>query len=235
MRNALLAAVFALGACSASAPGQTADPEFGAKVRAYLVANPEVLEEALNALEARKTAAATAGAAQAIVANRAALVSDARDPVLGRADAPITVVEFFDYRCGYCKAAAPELLALVDAQPDVRVVMKELPILSPVSTVAAKLALAAKDQGKYTAVHRALMTERALDQAAVDRIARANGVDLTRQNAAAVDKHIADVAALAERVRVGGTPAFIIGDQMIAGADMAAVRTAIEAVRRTRS
>ncbi len=233
MRNAVLAAVLALGACSASAPDQgAADPEFGAKVRAYLLTNPEVLEEALAALQVKKETVASASAAQAIAANRAALMSDARDPVLGRADAPITVVEFFDYRCGYCKAAAPEVLALVDAQTDVRFVMKELPILSPVSTTAARLALAAKAQGKYPAVHRALMAERALDETAVARIAEANGVDVTAVDAAALDKHIADVAALAEKIRVSGTPAFIVGDQMIAGADMAAVRTAIAAARR---
>jgi protein-disulfide isomerase len=220
-------AVLALSACTADA----SDDAFGAKVRTYLLEHPEVLEEALLKLQEKKTLAEAEGVGKALVANRKALVADPRDPVIGDPKAPITVVEFFDYRCGYCKAVAPEVLALVQQNKDVRLVLKEMPILSPQSEQAARLALAAAKQGKYPAVHRALMSERALDEAAMTRIAQANGVDMAKADAAAINAHIADVHKLAEALRVTGTPAFIVGDQVIAGADVEALKAAIAAAR----
>lgn len=239
MRRLAILAAAALLASACSQAGAESDAAFGQRVRAYLVSNPEVLEEAFQALEAKRETVATANAAKAIAQNRRALVSDARDPVLGRPDAKITVVEFFDYRCGFCKSAAPEVLALAGSQPDVRFVMKELPILADrdtgqvgVSAVAARVALLAKQQGKYPAVHRALMAERALDGAGVQRIAEANGVNMSRIDDPALGRQLADVHTLAQAIGVDGTPAFIVGDTLIPGADLDALQKAIDAERK---
>ena len=140
-------------------------------MRAYLLEHPEVLEEAIQRLDEKRTAQATADQGKALAANRRALTADPRDPVAVAANGTITVVEFFDYRCGFCKSAAPEVLKLLQTEKDVRLVFKELPILPDangrigVSERAARLALAARSSGKYVAVHRDLMAERALDDA----------------------------------------------------------------------
>lgn len=220
------AALLALAGCQAP----TDDAAFGQKVRAYLLEHPEVLEEAIGRLQAKKAAEAEAGAQKLLASNRPALLQDPRDPVIGDPKAPITVVEFFDYRCGFCKTAAPDVLKLVQENRDVRLVMKEMPILSPASERAARVALAA-GPAKYVAVHTALMSERALDEAAVDRIARANGIALTGLDAPALTDHLGDVRALATQLSVDGTPAFIVGNRMIAGADIDALRAAIAAER----
>lgn len=223
----LAAAALAVAGCQPA----TDDAAFGQKVRAYLLEHPEVLEEAINKLNAKREQTAAAENVKLLAANRKALIEDARDPVIGDPEAPITVVEFFDYRCGYCKAVAPQVLSLVDANKDVRVVMKEMPILSPESELAARLALQAAEAGLYPAVHRALMAERALDEAAVERIAAAHGLTLARDDKEQ-SEHLADVQRLAQALQVNGTPAFVIGDTMVAGADMDAIRQAIEAQRR---
>jgi protein-disulfide isomerase len=205
---------------------------FGERVRAYLLEHPEVLEEAINKLQAQRTAEAAATAKTMLASNTKALLADSRDPVIGDPRAPITVVEFFDYRCGYCKASAPEVLALTEQNRDVRLVMKEMPILSPESEYAARVALVAAKAGKYKPVHRALMAERAVDKANVDRIARANGVDPSGANDPAITSHIEAVHALAGALQINGTPAFVVGDQIVAGADMAALQAAIDAQRK---
>lgn len=234
MALALLGALM-LGTALAGCEGAQNDAAFGQKVRAYLLEHPEVIEEAVNRLNARKEATAAAETGKRLVAYREALAGDARDPVLGARSAPITVVEFFDYRCGYCKASAPEVLALVEQNRDVRLVMKEYPILSPESEYAARVALVAAKQGKYAPVHRALMAERAINKASVDRIAKANGVDVSGANAGDVTEHLTAVQNLAASLQVGGTPAFVVGEQMIPGADMAALQAAIAAERRRTS
>lgn len=230
LRSALLPifAAFSLGACSAA---DASDAAFGEKVRAYLLEHPEVLEEALTKLQETRTVADTAAATKALASNHSALIADARDPVIGNPKAPITVVEFFDYRCGYCKSAAPEVLALAEEFKDVRLVMKEMPILSPESEKAARLALAANTAGKYAEVHRALMAERALDDAAIARIAAANGLTVPSEDSKTT-AYLAEVSKLAETLKIAGTPAFIIGDQMIPGADIAALRAAVEKARK---
>jgi protein-disulfide isomerase len=231
-RPLLLLAAVLLAACSEARGG---DEAFGQRVRAYLLENPEVLEEAIQRLDQKRAQTAAATQSKALVSNRKAVEQDPRDPVVG--NGPITVVEFFDYRCGYCKTAAPAVVDLVRTEPDVRVVFKELPILPDrdgrlgVSERAARLALAAKDTGKYLEVHRDLMAEKALDDAGIARIARKHGLDpvaLARAGQTpAVDDHLSDTQELARSLGVEGTPAFVVGDTMIPGADIAALRAAI--------
>lgn len=227
LRFAPLMMMLALAAC-----GQPqGDAAFGQKVRAYLLENPEVLSEVAAKLDERQQAKAAEAASLALDKNRQALERDPRDYV-ANPKGKITVVEFFDYRCGYCKLATPEVNTLIRDNPDVRFVFKELPILSRDSELAARAALAVKDQpGRYMAVHNALMAGKVVNEAQIDRVVRAAGADpaaVKRQGASAeVDRHLADVRALAEAVGVNGTPAFIVGDTLIAGADMPALKAAI--------
>lgn len=147
MKPTLAAALAALPLLAACQPAD--DAVFGQRVRAYLLEHPEVLEEAIRKLDENRTVQATAAQTKALAANRQALERDPRDPVIGNPNGSVTVVEFFDYRCGYCKSIAPEVLALLDSEKDVRFVFKELPILPDangrigVSERAARLALAA--------------------------------------------------------------------------------------------
>lgn len=235
-RLTALSAVLTFSAAGAAC-SQAADPSFDAKVREYLLRNPEVLEEALTKLEARRQAEQVKAAGQAIAKERQALIADARDPSVGPKDAKVTVVEFSDYRCGYCKLAAPEVVGLIRANPDVRFVFKEFPIFGATSEYAAKAALVAAKSGKYLPVHQAMMAEKSLDQTAVDRILKANGLDPATVRAEAQKpeyaKYFADKHALAERLNIQGTPAFVIGDVLVPGADMEAVKAAIAAAKKS--
>ena len=219
------------------------DEAFGQRVRAYLLQHPEVLEEAIRKLDETRSAQAAATQSQAVTGARAALEKDARDFVFGNPQGPITVVEFFDYRCGFCKTVAPEVLAMVQREGDVRFVFKEFPILPDrdtgrlgVSERAARAALAAKAQGKYLDVHRDLMAERALDDAAIERVARKHGLDpatlAEAGGADVVDQQLTDTHQLAQTIGIEGTPAFIVGGTVIPGADIDALRAAIAAERK---
>jgi protein-disulfide isomerase len=217
----LLVTVLAFSMVSAAgcAEARKGDDAFGAKVKAYLIAHPEVIQEAMEALDAKRQAEETLKAQKSIGAHRAELFEKSGDPSLGAG--PITVVEFFDYRCGYCKAAAPQIPDLVAKHPDIRLVFKEFPILTPISRTAAAAALAAAKQGKYLPVHLGLMAEKALDDVTIDRVLKDKGVDLNRAHADMASPDIKaaleDNRALAQAVGVDGTPGFIVGDKMIGG------------------
>ncbi len=215
---ALLLAALPAAGCSAQTP---ADKAFGERVRAYLLTHPEVLKEALTRLQAKEDADAAATARQAVADHRAAIEHDGRDPVGGNPAGRVTMTEFFDYRCPFCKVAAPQLPAFLKAHPDVRLVYKEFPILSQVSQDSAKLALAAKLQGKYEAVHQAFMKAQTLDEASRDALLRAAGVDVARAKAdaasPAVVKQVEETAALARAAGVDATPTFIVGDKISNG------------------
>lgn len=194
-------------------------------VREYIMANPEIIEEALVELGERQRREEAEAARKAIVDNQDALYRQASDPAIGPDDAEITVVEFFDYRCGYCKRSL-DFVAGLPAKYDgrVRVVFKEYPILSPQSRQAALAALAAKEQGKYFEMHTALMeTDTALGDDDIDKIADSVGVDVAKMRAdmksTAVQQELADMTALARDLGVTGTPAFFIGEEAIQGAN----------------
>ncbi len=214
----LALAALALSATGCSARDAASDKAFGAKVRAYLLEHPEVLQEAMSRLQAKEDATAAAVAQAAISHNRTAIERDARDPATGPAAGKIVVTEFFDYRCPYCKASAPEIPTLLKRHPDVRLVYKEFPILSPESDRAARLALAAAKQGKYEPVHQALMKAAKLDDATMEAILAQAGVDVARARAdaqsAQITAQIADVHALGREIGVTGTPAFVVGEKV---------------------
>ncbi len=203
-------------------------------VRDYIMENPQIIEEALIELGERQRRDEAEAARKAIVDNRDALYNQASDPAIGPDDAEITVVEFFDYRCGYCKRSL-DFVSGLPARHDgkVRVVFKEYPILSPQSRQAALAALAAKKQGKYFEMHAALMeTDTKLDDGDIDEIAREAGVDVDKLRAdmksTAIQQELADSMALARDLGVNGTPAFFIGDEAIQGANTPKITQVIE-------
>ena len=165
---------------------------------------------------------------------------DARDPAFGPANAKVTVIEFFDFRCPGCKAVAPQYRALMAAHPDVRFVFKDWPILDRgediTSQYAARAALASHQQGKYLEVYDALMTERALTPETIDRILVEHGVDLARAKAtlAAPDttRHIADIHTTAAALKLQGTPTFFVNGKAAASIDPAEIARMIEAAKR---
>lgn len=236
-----LVAVLALTGCNLVQN----EKAFGERVRVYLVNHPEVIEEALNNLQQKQVAEAASLTRSKLSENRAALVSDARDFVAGNPKGAITVVEFFDYRCGYCKAIQPEIEQLLAQNPDIRLVLKEFPILPDhdgrlgVSLRAARAALAAGAQGKYIAVHNALMAQKTLDDDAINAVLAANGLNPSAIKASgeadAVTAHLTAVHSLGNTIGIQGTPAFIIGDTMVAGADIEALKAAIDDARRNAS
>lgn len=219
VRAALLGgALLALaGGCSRAAD---ADDAFGARVRAYLLKHPEVLEEALQKLEAQKSERADAAAAEGIARNKAKLENDPEDFVANPAGRR-TVVEFFDYKCPYCKTSADQVVKLIKDHPDVRFVFKEFPILSDTSSHAAVDQLIARGQGRYLDLFQTLMDEPALEDEKTEAAFKKAGVDLKRLDTpearAAAEKHLAANRALAHEVGVEGTPAFIVNGKRIDG------------------
>lgn len=199
--------------------------------------NPELVLEALQTLEARQVEAQAAAAAATLAKERTLLESDPNAPVLGNPEGDVTVVEFFDYNCPYCKRVMPELDALLAEDGNIRLVMREWPILSEGSAIAARAALASRKQGKYAELHNALMGARAkLDEQSVLRIAGEVGLDVQKLKAdmrsPEVEEHIATSMRLAEALGFSGTPSFVIGDELVPGfVDKAQLAGAVLAAR----
>src|SRR5665213_2780648 len=169
--QALAACALALGAC------QKNDQAFDVRVHDYIVAHPEVIQEAMTKLQEKQDAATAAQAKLAIGQYRQALERDPRDFV-ANPNGAITVTEFYDYRCPHCINAAPAVLKIVKDNPDVRFVFKELPIFGAVSEHAAREAIAIKDAGRdYLGFYQTLMSTHGLDDGIIDNIARTYGID----------------------------------------------------------
>ncbi len=189
----------------------------------YLKAHPEVIVEALQAYQKKQDEAKAELARQTIVAVRDELLNDATNPVGGNPKGDVTIVEFFDYRCPYCKAVDPDLQKAISADGKVRVIYKEFPILGPESLVASRAALAAAGQGKYQAFHDKLLSYKgSLDDATIYSIAGDTGLDVTKLKADMEKPEIKDQISrnyhLADKLNIQGTPAFIIGEIMLPGA-----------------
>lgn len=193
-----------------------------AQVRNTLRANPEIVLEALQALQDRRTSAGQAQQRAAIAANRAALLEDANSFVAGNPDGDVTVVEFFDYRCPYCREATTTVRDLVKADPKIRLVYKEFPILGPESLAAARIAVAARTDPRYEALHDALMVAPSpLDEARALQIATGLGFDrevlAKTAKTPEIDAILKANHTLAASLGVNGTPAFVIGDRLALG------------------
>jgi protein-disulfide isomerase len=192
-------------------------------VRDYMTNNPDVMIRALEAAKTKLDRDADAKTAQLIADHRHQIYDDPSSPLGGNPQGKVSLVEFFDYRCPYCKQTQPALEKLLAGNSRVRVVYKELPILGPASITAARAALAAERQGKYEAFHRAMMAARGdISDATVFQVARSVGLDLNRlerdMKAPEIAKAIDSNLKLADALEINGTPAFVIGDRMIPGA-----------------
>jgi protein-disulfide isomerase len=207
-------------------------------VREYLVNNPEIIVQALEALEARHKAAQQADQREALAAHQEQLLRDPDAPVMGNPSGDVTLVEFFDYRCPYCKQVVPALTQLLKDDRNLRLVLKELPILGPDSLLASRAALAAHAQGKYAAMHTALLAHRgSFDDAVIARLAASAGLDVARLK---TDMARPEITAMIDRNRVlaralslTGTPAFIVGDTIVPGAaDLDTLKTLVAQARK---
>ncbi len=198
---------------------------FGAQVRAYLMENPQVILEAVNQLEAQQAEAQASQDATLVKVNEEEIFRDGVSWVGGNPDGDITLVEFMDYRCGYCRKAAPEVEALLKEDGNIRYIVKEFPILGPESLEASKFAIATRQvagDAAYKQVHDALMdyTGR-MDARAFRRIAGTLELDadpiLERMEDESVLQEIAQNRALAQRLKISGTPTFVLEDEMLRG------------------
>ncbi len=227
------ALLLAAGTALAPRPGQAQEtpPVLDAQqkeaiealVREYLLEHPEVLVESLQSFERRQREAEARRQREALIAEAETLINDPDAPVIGNPEGDITLVEFFDYRCPYCKRMTGIMAELMETDPNLRVVMKEFPILSQESVMAAKAALAAERQGKYEAFHFALMEGGGgFTEDEIMAVAGSVGLDEAQLRADMEDPAI-EVAlrrnnATAEKIGITGTPAFIVGDTLMPGA-----------------
>jgi protein-disulfide isomerase len=213
------------------------DP-FEQRVREYLLKNPEVIMEALQVLQERQRVAEAENLKRAIAEHSEEILKDPAAPVGGNPDGDVTRVEFFDYNCPYCRRVAPTVTALEEADPDVRLIYKEFPILGPGSQFAARAALASRRQGKYVAFHNALMQATGqVTEATVMKVAREVGLDTGQLRAdvqdPAIDEAIARNLQLADALGITGTPSFIIGEEVVPGAvDLRTLQSLIAQARR---
>ena len=192
-------------------------------VRDYIRAHPEIVVEALDAYQAKKDEEERTAKAQTLTSRAEEIFRSASSPVIGNAQGDVTLVEFFDYQCGYCKRAQPDLERLVKQDSGLKVVLKEFPILGPASVTAARASLAAQKQGKYLDFHTKMMGLKGqLTDDVIYETAKEVGLDLDKLKQDMNDPSVvAELRAnmdLAEALGVQGTPAFVINDQIIPGA-----------------
>jgi protein-disulfide isomerase len=199
----------------------------GALVKAYIAAHPEVVQDALDALDKRQKEADAEKARMTIKDNKATLFNSPHEVVLGNPQGNITMVEFFDYNCAYCKRALPDMMSLLGANPDLRFVLKEFPVLGDGSVEAAHVAVAARMQDptgkKYIEFHQKLLGGRgAADKARALAVAKEVGFDMGRiekdMDSPEVKTTIEEDMKLADALGVSGTPTYVVGDEVVVGA-----------------
>jgi len=238
------ALVLALAVFASPAPGNAESftsaqkQELDQIIHDYLQQHPEAILESVKAMQAKSEAETAARQRKTIVDRRQEIFADPDSAVGGNPKGDVTLVEFFDYRCPYCKQIEPSLDALIKEDGKLRVVYKEFPILGPPSVFASRAAIAARKQGKYDAFHSRMMAFKgAIDSDAVLKVATAAGLDLDRLKtdmaAPEIDKIIQRNYALAEALAIDGTPGLIVGDDLAVGAvDLDTLRKMIAAARK---
>jgi protein-disulfide isomerase len=212
------ALTFALGLAG---KGET-PVDINSQVRAYILANPEIIVEAVNQLEARREETEANELTAFIASASDEIFNDPASPVGGNPGGDVTLVEFFDYNCHYCRKAAPVLAELEAGDRGLRIVYKEFPILGPGSEFAARAALASRKQDKYLDFHKAMMSHAGrIDEGSVLEIAAGLGlnVDLLKKDMAdpAIAQAISGNLALAQKLRITGTPGFVAGKEIVRG------------------
>lgn len=237
LRSLALIPLLALVAVFAQAENLT-ENDVNQLVRDYILEHPEIVMEAISILQAREQAAEQASENEMLAAASDQLINSTNDPVGGNPEGSITLVEFFDYNCGYCKRASATVKALTEANPDLRVVYKEWPILSETSVTAARVSLAISElyPDQYQAYHDALLARpgslrqdseiwQVVDSLGLDR-AELEG----ETKADWVQQTLASNQALAQQLKITGTPTFVVGTDILRGAyPQADIQSAIDA------
>lgn len=186
-----------------------------AVVHDYIMANPHIIPDAMEALRRKENARQLADIADEVHA-------PFPGAVLGNPRGSLTLVEFSDFACGYCRKSVADIDALISRNPELRIVIRELPILGEHSVEAARMALAAADQGRYAQFHHAMFAAGRPDPATIEQAARQAGLDMEKARAAAqserISRELEKNLALAQRLGFSGTPSWVAGDQLIAGA-----------------
>lgn len=184
--------------------------------------NPEIIREAITLLQEREEQSQANRIVSVLRDNRELIERDPGAPVLGNPEGDVTLVEFFDYNCPYCRRVAGDVKKLIEQDDNIRLVYREWPILGEGSVFAARAALASRQQGKYEEMHWALMSLKRADEKSVLEAAARLGLDLDKLKAdmrsAEIDKHINISNQLTQALGITGTPSFTIGDSLIAGA-----------------
>jgi protein-disulfide isomerase len=224
---ALAAGLFASPALAFDIELMTPDERsaFRDEVRAYLLDNPEVLMEAIAVLERRDSAEQVANDQALVAVNREALFNDGYSHVGGNLEGDITIVEFIDYKCGYCRKAFPELVKLIEDDGNIRIIYKEFPILGEESLLASRFAIATQivaGEDAYARMHDALYTMRGnVTEQSLTSLATELGLDgaaiLDGLSDPRIDEIINENHALAQRMAISGTPTFVMEDQMVRG------------------
>lgn len=227
---ALIVAVAALVMCIMCCNKKSVD------VAETLNNNPEIIINAMQNYEQKMRDNALAQAQKLIDDNIEAINNNPDSPVVGNKEGTVTIVEFFDFSCGYCHRLYPTLKNIIAKNPNVKVVLKELSFVSPTSAYAAKAALAANNQGKYAEVLDALMTSNgALTEAKIDELAVKAGVDLEQMkadmNSAKIDQIMKDTSELAAKIQVNGVPALVINGKMVQTLDEGVIQSEIDAAK----
>jgi protein-disulfide isomerase len=191
-------------------------------IRDYLLANPELLREVGQLLDQKEKLAEEEQRRGGLASNAAQIFRDKNDFVAGNPNGNVTMVEFFDYNCGWCKKGFPEVMSLLETDKDLKIVMKEFPIFGGDSDYAAQAAIAANKQGKYWALHVAMMShEGKITKETVDELAAAQGLDMARLKKDMESPETAGILernrTLAQSLAINGTPAFIIDDKLVPG------------------
>lgn len=226
------ATIAVMGGFGHGGGGGAPDPKAtGEIVRAYILDHPEIIPEAMERLQDRQTA-------QAIAANRDQIEAPFAGAVAGNPKGDVTLVEYFDYACGYCRQSVADVDRLIASDPKLRVVYKELPVLDgAISDRAAQVSLVAAKAGKFGAFHHALYQVPApLDDAKTDAVAAKLGLDTSGMSSADIVNEINANLAAGRSLRMSGTPTFIVGDQLLAGAvGYEALKDAIGKARASRN
>jgi protein-disulfide isomerase len=214
---------FRSGHRSATLSASMPKDEFEQRIQTYLLDHPEVIIESVNRMEARQRVSAKAEVQALIKSHADELFRDIDSPIGSNANGNVTLVEFLDYNCPYCRQMVPVMTEAESADPQLRIVYKEFPILGPNSKLATKAALAAHKQGKYLAFHKALFqVQGTVDASKVTEVAAAVGLDMDRLKADTEDPAIAALIeknlALAQALRIDGTPGFVAGRHVLRGA-----------------
>jgi protein-disulfide isomerase len=240
----VLSGLFALGSAAQAQSAAFTDQQkqaIGQVVKEYLLQNPEILTEAMAELEKRQSEAQKVAQAGALKDARQTLLNAPHSFVAGNPSGDVTLVEFFDYNCGYCKRALSDVRAMVKADPKLRVVLKDFPVLGPDSVEASRVALAVKNQlqgDKLFDYHVKVLESRGrVNGERAIAVAKEMGLDVARlqkdMDAADIRSALQENVSLGDKLGLSGTPAFIIGDEVVAGAvGLEPLRQVVAGVRR---